>query len=90
MREHALIDDGGLTEFGQTVRENIEVATDTPARIVMVEACPGKPGGLLVLPPLFERDAKGYTPEVASLLAGALIAPPRTGDRARSRTPLAR
>jgi len=62
----------------------------TPARIVMVEAHPGRPGGLAVLPPLFERDAAGYSPEVASLLAGALTTPPRGGDRARSRTPRAR
>ena len=35
MREHALIDDGGLTEFGRTVRENIEVATDRQCTVMV-------------------------------------------------------
>src|SRR5580704_8673136 len=34
---------------------------DAPARVVLVEALAGRPGGLAVLPPLIERDAHGYT-----------------------------
>jgi tRNA1Val (adenine37-N6)-methyltransferase len=67
----------------------VHADTETPARIVLVEARAGKPGGLAVLPPLFERDANGYTPEVMGVLAGSLTAP-RGGGRARSRTPRAR
>jgi tRNA1Val (adenine37-N6)-methyltransferase len=44
-----------------------------PARIVLVEAQPAKPGGLSVLPPLVERVSGLYGPEMASLLAGAPI-----------------
>ncbi|MGH7434692.1 MAG: tRNA1(Val) (adenine(37)-N6)-methyltransferase [Polyangiaceae bacterium] len=40
-----------------------------PARIVLVEARAGRPGGLCVLPPLVERSARGYTPEMETLLA---------------------
>jgi tRNA1Val (adenine37-N6)-methyltransferase len=40
-----------------------------PARVVLVEAQAGRAGGLMVLPPLVEREARGYTPEMASLLA---------------------
>ena len=40
-----------------------------PARIVLVEARAGRPGGLSVLPPLVERSARGYTPEMETLLA---------------------
>jgi tRNA1Val (adenine37-N6)-methyltransferase len=42
---------------------------DAPARVVLVEALAGRPGGLAVLPPLIERDAHGYTREMESLLA---------------------
>jgi tRNA1Val (adenine37-N6)-methyltransferase len=42
---------------------------EDPARIVLVEAQAGRPGGLFVLPPLVERDAEGYTPEMETLLA---------------------
>ena len=40
-----------------------------PARIVLVEARAGRPGGLQVMPPLVERSARGYTPEMETLLA---------------------
>jgi tRNA1Val (adenine37-N6)-methyltransferase len=40
-----------------------------PARIVLVEAQAGRPGGLFVLPPLVERDAHGYTLEMEQLLS---------------------
>ena len=39
-----------------------------PARIVLVEAHAGRPGGLFVLPPLIEREAGEYTPEMEDLL----------------------
>jgi tRNA1Val (adenine37-N6)-methyltransferase len=39
------------------------------ARVVLVEARAGRPGGLHVLPPLVERSARGYTPEMETLLA---------------------
>ncbi len=42
---------------------------EAPARIVLVEAQAGRPGGLFVMPPLVERSAQGYTPEMESLLA---------------------
>ena len=40
-----------------------------PARIALVEAQAARPGGLVVMPPLVEREARGYTPEMESLLA---------------------
>jgi tRNA1Val (adenine37-N6)-methyltransferase len=42
---------------------------EAPARVVLVEAQAGRPGGLFVLPPLVERDAQGYTREMENLLA---------------------
>jgi tRNA1Val (adenine37-N6)-methyltransferase len=42
---------------------------DAPARIVLVEAQAGRPGGLFVMPPLVERDASGYSREMESLLS---------------------
>jgi tRNA1Val (adenine37-N6)-methyltransferase len=39
------------------------------ARIVLVEARAGRAGGLHVMPPLVERVARGYTPEMETLLA---------------------
>jgi tRNA1Val (adenine37-N6)-methyltransferase len=42
---------------------------DAPARIALVEAQAGRPGGLIVTPPLVERDPRGYTPEMEALLA---------------------
>jgi tRNA1Val (adenine37-N6)-methyltransferase len=39
-----------------------------PARIVLVEAHAGRPGGLFVLPPLIEREAGDYTQEMEDLL----------------------
>jgi tRNA1(Val) A37 N6-methylase TrmN6 len=40
-----------------------------PARIVLVEAQAGRAGGLFVLPPLVEREACAYTPEMVSLIS---------------------
>ena len=42
---------------------------EAPARVVLVEAQAGRPGGLLVMPPLVEREAHGYTREMETLLA---------------------
>jgi tRNA1Val (adenine37-N6)-methyltransferase len=42
---------------------------DVPARVALVEAQPGRPGGLHVLQPLVERGPRGYTPEMQVLLA---------------------
>jgi tRNA1Val (adenine37-N6)-methyltransferase len=42
---------------------------DAPARVVLVEARAGRAGGLSVMTPLVERGARGYTPEMAALLA---------------------
>lgn len=42
-------------------------ATD-PARVVLVEAVAGRPGGLLVEPPFVERTAEGPTAALAGLL----------------------
>jgi tRNA1(Val) A37 N6-methylase TrmN6 len=38
------------------------------ARIVLVEAQPGKAGGLSVMAPLVERHAGEYTAEMAAIL----------------------
>jgi tRNA1Val (adenine37-N6)-methyltransferase len=65
----------------------VHADASAPARIVLVEALPAKPGGLTIEPPLVERDARGYTGELGSLLRGALTTPHPRGDRARSRTP---
>jgi tRNA1Val (adenine37-N6)-methyltransferase len=40
-----------------------------PARIVLVEARAGRPGGLFVMPPLVEHDSDGYTREMELVLA---------------------
>jgi tRNA1Val (adenine37-N6)-methyltransferase len=42
---------------------------DAMARVVLVEARPGRRGGLFVMPPLVEREAHGYTREMETLLA---------------------
>jgi len=42
---------------------------EVPARVALVEAQPGRPGGLHVLQPLIERGPRGYTPEMQVLLA---------------------
>jgi tRNA1Val (adenine37-N6)-methyltransferase len=47
----------------------VHASPATAARVVLVEAKAGKPGGLHVLPPLVERSARGYTPEMETLLA---------------------
>jgi tRNA1Val (adenine37-N6)-methyltransferase len=42
---------------------------ESPARIALVEAVAGRPGGLAVLPALVERGPRGFTPEMQALLA---------------------
>jgi tRNA1Val (adenine37-N6)-methyltransferase len=42
---------------------------ESPARIALVEAQAARAGGLNVMPPLVERGARGYTPEMQALLA---------------------
>jgi tRNA1Val (adenine37-N6)-methyltransferase len=41
---------------------------DEPARVILVEATASKPGGLVLMSPLIERDDQGYTPELSELL----------------------
>ncbi len=66
-------------------------ATDTsPARVVLVEARPAKPGGLVLEAPLVERVGGHYSPEVLAMLGGVVTPPPRASDPARSSTPSAR
>jgi tRNA1Val (adenine37-N6)-methyltransferase len=43
---------------------------DEPARVALVEALAGKPGGLVVLPPLVERDGEGPSDELVGILRG--------------------
>jgi tRNA1Val (adenine37-N6)-methyltransferase len=42
---------------------------EAPARVALIEAQAGRPGGLHVMPPLVERGPRGYTPEMQTLLA---------------------
>jgi len=43
----------------------------TPARVALIELRRAKPGGLVILPPLFEWSEKGVrSPELARILAG--------------------
>jgi tRNA1Val (adenine37-N6)-methyltransferase len=49
----------------------VHATAKSPARIALVEAQASRPGGLVVLPPLVEREARGYTPEMESLLASS-------------------
>jgi tRNA1Val (adenine37-N6)-methyltransferase len=41
----------------------------SPARVALVEARAGRPGGLVVVPPLSERVSDAYSPELQSLVA---------------------
>jgi tRNA1Val (adenine37-N6)-methyltransferase len=47
----------------------VHATPESPARIALVEAVAGRPGGLSVTPPLVERGPRGYTPEMQVLLA---------------------
>jgi tRNA1Val (adenine37-N6)-methyltransferase len=46
----------------------VHASGEAAARIVLVEARPAKPGGLVFEPPLFERDGRGYGAELRALL----------------------
>ncbi len=59
----------------------------TAARVLLVEAAPGKHGGLVIEPPLFETRDQGAMSEA---LAALLRAPRQEDDRAQSRMPLER
>lgn len=49
----------------------VHADTSSPARVALIELRRAKPGGLVILPPLFEWSAKGVrTPELARILAG--------------------
>jgi tRNA1Val (adenine37-N6)-methyltransferase len=63
-----------LTHAGLVPKRLRAVHADAsaPARIVLIEACPGKPGGLCVEPPLVEREGRGYTSDMRRVLAGEL------------------
>jgi tRNA1Val (adenine37-N6)-methyltransferase len=51
----------------------VHTSASSPARVVLVEAAAGKPGGLAVQPPLVERDASGaYALEMKRLLDGEI------------------
>ncbi|HEX3777760.1 MAG TPA: methyltransferase [Polyangiaceae bacterium] len=60
----------------------VHADSTTPARVVLIEMQRAKPGGLVVLPPLFEWLEKGVrSPEIARLLRGATSAESSTNDR---------
>ena len=46
----------------------VHASADRAARLVLVEAKPGKAGGLALAPPLVERDSAGLGPELRRLL----------------------
>jgi tRNA1Val (adenine37-N6)-methyltransferase len=49
----------------------VHASSKVAARVILVEGRPGKPGGLEMEPPLFERDGRGYSAELRALLDGA-------------------
>jgi tRNA1Val (adenine37-N6)-methyltransferase len=67
----------------------VHADASSPARVVLVEARPGKSGGLTIEPPLVERDSRGYSGELQSLLFGTLTTSPG-GGRGRSHMPRVR
>jgi hypothetical protein len=74
LREHELIDDGGFTDFGRTVRENIEVATDRQCTVIVRMLGDDFDELIALLTPWGEaiRAAGGYPPKGPQDLA-----PPR-------------
>lgn len=53
----------------------------SPARVALIELRRAKPGGLVILPPLFEWADKGVrTPEISRILAGELAIADATRD----------
>jgi hypothetical protein len=65
LRQHELIDDGGFTDFGRTVRENIEVATDRQCTVMVRNLGDDFDELLALLTPWGEtiRAAAGYPPK---------------------------
>lgn len=60
--------------------------SDQPARVVLVELCRARPGGLVVEPPLVEWSAPGErTAEVASWIRGVRATDHRRSPRPRAR-----
>ncbi len=51
---------------------SVHASAESPARIVLVEGRPAKPGGLAIEPPWFERDGAGYGRELGALLRRAV------------------
>lgn len=49
----------------------VHASCEAPARIVLVEAIAGRPGGLAVIPALVERHADGYTDEMGAIFQRA-------------------
>jgi len=46
----------------------VHATASDPARVVLVEARAAKPGGLVIAPPLIERESGAYTREMKALL----------------------
>lgn len=61
---------GAMSSAGLEIKRARLVHADAgaPARVVLVEALAAKPGGLVIEPPLFEREGKGYGEELRALL----------------------
>lgn len=55
------------------------------ARVALVDAAPGRAGGLAIEPPLFEHGDDTHTVEIRALLAGATRAPLTRSGRAADR-----
>jgi tRNA1Val (adenine37-N6)-methyltransferase len=49
----------------------VHASRDAPARVALVEAVAGRPGGLAVLPALLERHADGYSDEMTAIFQRA-------------------
>jgi len=64
----------------------VHADASTPARVALVELRRAKPGGLLILPPLFEWLQKGVrTAEVARILAGDKASAASADEKASDR-----
>ncbi len=59
----------------------VHADASTPARVALIELRRAKPGGLVILPPLFEWSEKGVrTPDLALILAGRPLADGASAD----------
>ncbi len=58
-----------LESFGLSPKRArfVHATGSKPARLVLVDAQPGRPGGLTIMPPLLERDDAGVSEELALL-----------------------